>query len=473
MSGGPWSPRTAVDVVVVGAGLAGLTAATKLEAAGVSVMVIDAQDRVGGRTKTGSAGGVGLEMGGQWVGPAQRRIIALASEVGVGTFPTEVPGRTVFFEGGRRSEYDEDGDVPFTDPGSPDEVERAFRELGELARGVPAEAPWQAENAAGLDGKTLETWKLEHLQGGGARFYFDLAVESLYACEPRDVSLLGVLSDIASSGSFGGLFEIEASAEEYRFYGGAAEISVRLARGLDGRVVVGSPVRRIVREKDAVLVESDRTSVPAEAVIVTVPPALRGRIEYVPALPPAHDGLSQRMPMGAVIKCHAVYGAPFWREKGLNGRAESDRGPCKITCDNSPPGEEAGVLTGFVLGSDAREWGLREAGERERAVLECFAGYFGDEALGPEAYAETDWGAEIYSRGGYAGVPVPGMLLDHGPALAEPVGRIHWAGAETASAWNGYMEGAVESAERAAREVLSGLDGIPQAMTKQVWTHRR
>ena len=473
MSGGPWPPRTADDVVVVGAGLAGLTAATKLEAAGVSVMVIEAQDGVGGRTKAGSAGGVGLEMGGQWVGPAQRRIIALAGEVGVGTFPTEVPGRTVFCEGGRRSEYDEDGDVPFADPGSSGEVEGAFRELGELARGVPAEAPWQAENAAGLDGKTLETWKLEHLQGGGARFYFDLAVESLYACEPRDVSLLGVLSDIASSGSFGGLFEIEASAEECRFYGGAAEISVRLARGLDGRVVVGSPVRRIVREKDAVLVESDRTSVHAEAVIVTVPPALRGRIEYVPALPPEHDGLSQRMPMGAVIKCHAVYGAPFWREKGLNGRAESDRGPCKITCDNSPPGEEAGVLTGFVLGSDAREWGRREAGERERAVLECFAGYFGDEALGPEAYAETDWGAEIYSRGGYAGVPVPGMLLDHGPALAEPVGRIHWAGAETASAWNGYMEGAVESAERAAREVLSGLDGIPQAMTKQVWTHRR
>ncbi len=126
MSGGPWSQRTAVDVVVVGAGLAGLTAATKLEAAGVSVMVIDAQDRVGGRTKTGSAGGVDLEMGGQWVGPAQRRIIALAGEVGVETFPTEVPGRIVFFEGGRRSEYDEDGDAPFADPGSPDEIERAF-----------------------------------------------------------------------------------------------------------------------------------------------------------------------------------------------------------------------------------------------------------------------------------------------------------------------------------------------------------
>jgi monoamine oxidase len=168
------------------------------------------------------------------------------------------------------------------------------------------------------------------------------------------------------------------------------------------------------------------------------------------------------MPMGAVIKCHAVYDAPFWREAGLNGRAESDTGPCKVTCDNSFPDGETGVLTGFILGSDAREWGRREDGERERAVLECFARYFGEKALGPLGYAETDWGAELYSRGGYAGVPVPGMILDHGPALTEPVGRIHWAGAETASEWNGYMDGAVESGERAAQEVLSALGLRPE-----------
>jgi len=166
--------------------------------------------------------------------------------------------------------------------------------------------------------------------------------------------------------------------------------------------------------------------------------------------------------MGAVIKCHAVYDAPFWREAGLNGRTESDTGPCKITCDNSSPEGEAGALTGFILGSDARDWGRRQADERERAVLECFALYFGEKALGSLAYAETDWGAEIYSRGGYAGVPVPGMILDHGPALTEPVGRIHWAGAETASEWNGYMDGAVESGERAAQEVLSGLGLHPE-----------
>ena len=368
---------TAVDVVIVGAGLAGLTAARELERSGAAVLVIEAQDRVGGRTMAGRVAGTTVEMGGQWIGPGQRRNSALAADLGAETFPTHLPGRTVFCEGGRRSEYEEDGEIPFSDPAALREVEEAFGALGELARGVPADAPWRAKNAAELDGQTLETWKLGHAQSSGARFYFDLAVESLYACEPRDISLLGVLADIASSGSFEGLFEIEASAEEYRFVSGAQEIPVRLAEGLEGSVVLGSPVRRIVQEGGAVLVESVRASVRAGAVIVTVPPALRGRIEYVPALGPMHDGLSQRMPMGAVIKCHAVYGTPFWREAGLNGRTESDTGPCRITCDNSFPADHAGVLTGFILGSDAREWGRRERGERETAVLECFARYFG------------------------------------------------------------------------------------------------
>src|SRR5215212_181777 len=418
---------TAVDVVIVGAGLAGLTAARELERSGAAVLVIEAQDRVGGRTMAGRVAGTTVEMGGQWIGPGQRRISALAGDLGAETFPTHLPGRTVFCEGGRRSEYEEDGEIPFSDPAALREVEEAFGALSELARGVPADAPWRAKNAAELDGQTLETWKLGHAQSSGARFYFDLAVESLYACEPRDVSLLGVLADIASSGSFEGLFEIEASAEEYRFVGGAQEISVRLAEGLEGRVILGSPVQRIVQGEGAVLVESDRVSVRAEAVIITVPPALRGRIDYVPALGPMHDGLSQRMPMGAVIKCHAIYETPFWHEAGLNGRTESDKGPCRITCDNSFPAEDAGVLTGFILGSDAREWGRREKGDRESAVLECFARYFGEEALDPLGYAETDWG-----------------------------------GAETSPEWSGYMEGAVESGERAAREVLLGENLRPQ-----------
>lgn len=447
----------AADTVVVGAGLAGLVATRELECAGLSVVVLEAQDRVGGRTWTSRVNGVSVEMGGQWIGPAQPNVTALAEELGVETFPTEVPGKTVFYEEGRRSEYEEDGKVPFQDPDAAAEVQEAFEALGELAKEVPAEAPWTSERAAEWDGQTLESWKLGHLRSTGARFYFDLAVQSLYACEPHDVSLLGVLSDVAASAGSGGLFEIEASAEESRFIGGAQKLSVRMAEGLEGRVVLSSPVRRISQDGDGVFVKSDAVSVRAGAVIVTVPPALRGRIEYEPALPPAQDGLSQRLPMGAVIKCHAVYDAPFWRGLGLNGRAEGDTGPCRVTCDNSTPGEDAGVLTGFILGSEAREWGRRSAGERKRAVLECFARYFGDEALRPLGYDDCDWGAEVYSRGGYAGVPVPGFFMDHGSALQEPVGRVYWAGTETATRWSGYMDGAIESGARAARDVISAL----------------
>ncbi|QIN85226.1 NAD(P)-binding protein [Rubrobacter tropicus] len=445
--------------MVVGAGLAGLVAARELGAAGAEVIVVEAQDRVGGRTWTRRVGGVPVEMGGQWIGPAQPYVNALARELGVETFPTEVPGRTVFYEGGSRSEYEEDEAVPFREPDAASEVREAFEALDGLAKEVPAGAPWTAGRAAEWDGQTLETWKLRHARSRGARFYIDLAVQSLYACEPRDISLLGVLSDVAASGGSGGLFEIEASAEESRFVGGAQELSVRVAEGLEGRVVLSSPVRRISQEHDGVLVESDAVSIRAGAVVVAVPPVLRGRIEYEPALPAAQDGLSQRMPMGAVIKCHAVYDVPFWRGMGLSGRAEGDTGPCRVTCDNTTPGEDAGVLTGFILGADARLWGQESADEREAAVLECFARYFGEEALHPRGYAECDWGAEVHARGGYAGVPVPGFFLDHGFALQEPVGRVHWAGTETASEWNGYMEGAVGSGLRAAREVLSVLTG--------------
>jgi monoamine oxidase len=443
-----------VDAAIVGAGLAGLAAARELRAAGASVLVLDARDRVGGRTASEVVDGVVLDMGAQWIGPRQRRIKALADAVGVRTFPTLVPGRTVFCEDGRRSEYGEGENIPFEDPETLPEVEEAFRTLSGMARDVPAEAPWTAGKAAEWDGQTLETWKLENLERRGSRFYFDLAVESLYACEPRDVSLLGVLADIASTGTFEGLFEIEASVEESRFFGGAQEVTERLAGGLGERVALGSPVHRIVQDGSGARVESERITATAGAVIVAMPPTLRGRIRYRPALPAMHDGLSQRMPMGAVIKCHAVYDAPFWREEGLSGRAESDTGPCKVTTDNSPPDRGLGVMTGFILGRDARRWGRRPAGERRGAVLECFARYFGGKALDARFYAELDWGAEVFSRGGYGGYAPPGVLLDHGPALREPVGCIHWAGAETATVWTGYMDGAVQSGERAAQEVL-------------------
>lgn len=448
--------RKDADVVVIGAGLAGLTAARDLVRAGVrSVVVLEARDRVGGRTFTRRSGSLPLDVGGQWIGPTQDRIAALAQTLGIEVFQTYNTGLNVFFREGRRSTYE--GAIPTGDPLALPELAAALQSLNDMAATVPTDAPWSAPNAAEWDGQTMETWKLANVQHSGARFLIDLGIEAVWACEPRDVSLLHVLFYIASAGSFEALINTAGGAQESRFVGGSQQVSQRLADELGRRVVLDSPVRRIVRSRGKLRVESDRIVVRADRVIVAMAPVMCGRIEFVPGLPALRDQLTQRVPMGSVIKCQAVYERPFWRDQNLTGQATSDVGPVKITFDNSPPSGTPGVLLGFIEGHEARVWGRRPADERRQAVLASFARYFGDELLTPREYVEMNWGDEAWSRGCYVGFTPPGVLLDYGEALREPVGAIHWAGTETATEWNGYMDGAVQSGQRAAAEVLAAL----------------
>jgi monoamine oxidase len=192
-------------------------------------------------------------------------------------------------------------------------------------------------------------------------------------------------------------------------------------------------------------------------VIITLPPTLAGRLEYSPALPSWRDQLTQRLPAGSVIKVFAAYDRPFWREDGLNGQAVSDTGPVKITFDNSPPSGRPGVLVGFLEGREARLWAQRSPGERRQAALGCFTRYFGPRASDPAEFVERDWMAEEFTRGCYGAHFTPGVWTSYGHALREPVGRIHWAGAECSPVWNGYMEGAVRSGEATAAEVLASI----------------
>ncbi len=442
------------DVVVVGAGLAGLTAARALSTAGRSVAVLEARGRVGGRVSNESLGdGKIVELGGQFIGPTQDRIAALARELGVETFPTYGEGQNLLEFDGGLSRYT--GTIPRLPPRVLLDVEQARRRLDRMAREVPLDEPWNAPRAAEWDGQTLWSWLRGATHTEGARRLFDLVAGTLWGAESPDLSLLHVLFYINSAGGFNLLVDTEGGAQQDRFVGGSQRVAERMAEELGESVVLEAPVRRIEHGDDSVLVEADGTRVRAAHVIVSVPTTLAGRIAYDPPLSGFRDQLTQRMAHGALTKCAAVYDRPFWRSDGLNGQVVSDRGPAKLIFDNSPPEGTPGVLMGFIDGQEALDHAELPPEERRHAVLECFARLFGPRAEVAEHYVERIWAEEEWSRGGPVCSMPCGGWTSYGPALREPIGRIHWAGAETAVVWNGYMDGAVRSGEAAARAVLA------------------
>jgi monoamine oxidase len=445
------------DLVVVGAGLAGLAAARAAVAAGAKVVVVEARDRVGGRVLNEEIGdGRVVEVGGQWIGPTQDRLAALARELGVDTFPTYAEGENVLEYGGRLRRYR--GAIPRLNPAVLLDVERAQRRLNQLAKRVPLEAPWEAPNAAALDGQTVATWMRRNLATKGGRVLLELGVESVWAAQPEDLSLLDVLFSIHSAGGLDMMFDTEGGAQQDRFVGGSQRVAILMAEALEREnLLLDAPVRKIERADHGVTVRADGATVRARRAIVATAPTLAGRIAFDPPLPGYRDQLTQRMPLGTVAKCMAIYDEPFWRAEGLSGQGTSDLGPVKLTFDNSPPDGSPGVMLGFLEGRRARELGRLRPEERRTAVIDCFARLFGPRAAQPAAYIERLWADEEWSRGCYGCLMPTGAWTNYGPALREPIGPLHWAGAEYATVWNGYMDGAVRSGEETARAALERL----------------
>jgi monoamine oxidase len=436
--------------------MAGLAAARQLVAAGRSVAVLEARDRVGGRVYNGhTADGTPLELGGQWIGPGQDRIAALGQELGVETFPTWNEGENLLTYKGEQRRYK--GAIPRMPVHVLADIGQAQFRLDRLARKVPLDEPWRAAKAEDWDGQTVETWLRRNMGTEAGRTMLRLAVRAVFAAEAADLSLLHFLFYSHSGGLLDSLFNVEGGAQETRFVGGSQVVAIRAAEQLGDRVRLDSPVRRIAQSEDGVTVTSDSGEVTAGRAVVTIPPVLAGRIDYEPQLPPGRDQLTQKTPMGSVIKCMAVYDSPFWRADGLTGQSTTDRGPAELTFDNSPTSGRPGVLLAFVEGDDARELSRRAPEERQKEVVDCLVRAFGPQAAGPNEFLQLDWSAERWSGGCYGAHLAPGVLTSFGPALREPCGRIHWAGTETSSVWAGYMDGAVRSGERVAAEVLAAL----------------
>jgi monoamine oxidase len=475
-----------VDVAIVGAGLAGLTAARDLRAAGASVLVVEARERVGGRLLNEEIGdGNVVEVGGQWIGPTQDRIAALAREVGVDTFPTYVAGENVIEWRGELRRHR--GTIPRINPAVLADVLQAQRRLDRMARTVPLDRPWLAPRAAAWDAQTAQTWLRRNLATRAGRELLQLGIESVWAAQPEDLSLLHLLFYTHSAGSLDLLFDTDGGAQQDRFVGGSQRVPIALAERLGaGAIVLGAAVRRIEHGPDGVVLHTERAGLPgarrdagpgsgtalgtdagtdapdrltvrARRAIVAIAPALAGRIVYDPPLPGQRDQLTQRTPLGTVAKCMAIYDEPFWRADGLSGQATSDTGPVKLTYDNSPPGGRPGVLLGFLEGRRAREAGRLTPEHRRALVIDCFTRLFGPRAARPDAYVERLWAEEEFSRGCYGCFMPPGTWTDYGDALRAPIGPLHWAGAEVAEVWSGYMDGAVRSGESTARDVAAAL----------------
>ncbi|MEU8511709.1 flavin monoamine oxidase family protein [Kitasatospora sp. NPDC048722] len=439
------TPRAAV---VVGAGLAGLTAANGLAEQGIDVTVLEARDRVGGRTHgIEVAPGRWIDGGAAYLGDRHTELLSLIDELGLKTTPTTMLGASRFALGGEHATRD--GRFP---PLNAVALGDLFEQLDELTSAVRPEAPWLTPGAEQLDTLTAAEWAEQHLAHPDARLFFPLFLGEMMAADPADLSVLHMAFYLRSGGGLRYLNAFEGGAQQDRIAGGAHQVCERLADRLGSRVRLGEPVRAVHQDAHGVTVRTDHGSYRADVAVLALPPLLADAIEHRPGPPPHRAG--ERTSRGCAIKASLVYPAPLWRDHGLSGWSVNARGPLLSTVDDTPPEGGPGVLTGFVTGAEAHRFAALGPEEQREAAVRQAAQLF---PMLPEPLAchLTDWVNEPYSQGCYAALLGPGDWLAHGPALTAPHGRVHFAGTETSTAYFGLMEGAIRSGHRAATEVLA------------------
>lgn len=459
------------DVVIVGAGPAGLMAARCLQQQGLKVVVLEARERVGGRTWSDTVDGAFLEIGGQWVSPDQTELLGLLDTLGMTTFARHREGSSVYIApDGERHVYEGD-DFPVSAQ-TLSEIDHMTKTLDELAEQLNPAAPWDHPRARELDTISFHQWLREQSSDELACRMIGLFIAGGMLTKPAHAfSALQAVLMAASAGSFSNLTE-EDFILDRRVIGGMQSVSERLAHELgEGVVHLNTPVRAIrtsgtnlSREghqdtasghAPAVTIWSDRLTVESRQAVIAVPPNLYGSIEFEPPLPRMQHQMHQHQSMGLVIKVHAVYPTPFWRTNGLSGTAFGPEEICQEVYDNTNHDDERGTLVAFISDETADALFALSESERREEILGSLARYLGEEARHPEVYYESDFASEEWTRGAYAASFDLGGLHRYGPFQRDPVGPLHWACSDIAAEGYQHVDGALRQGRRAAEEILA------------------
>ncbi|ELU09171.1 hypothetical protein CAPTEDRAFT_202784 [Capitella teleta] len=460
---------TVTSVIVVGAGLSGLCAADLLSKEGITVTVLEANDRVGGRLHTLQDSKCGyVDVGGAYIGPTQDRMFRLMKELKVKTYDVpDIPECIYSFDGKTHRVKDFDSAklgssfLNFLD------ANNFYRKMDKLCSEVPMNAPWLAKNATRWDRMTLAEWQKEILWTKATSREADVFSRVNFAADPHEVSLLWALWYVRGAGGTQRIDYIKGGAQEKKVIGGTQQIPKKIADSLGSNVHLEEPVTHIDYSDDVVTVTTaNGNTYTADHIILALAPSLQRRIIFKPNLPPHRAQLNQRVPMGSCIKTMMYYNVQYWMEKGLGGFAyviDEDPfvAPVELALDDTKPDGSYPAIIGFVPGCKVSQLSHLTTDERKRLIADEYARVYGIEAMKhPVHYVEKNWSEEPWSGGCYVGHMGPGVMTTVGRYIREPIAQIHFAGTEAATEWPGYMEGAVESGERAAREILHAMGKI-------------
>ncbi|MDQ0254862.1 monoamine oxidase [Evansella vedderi] len=433
-----------IDVIIVGAGLAGLYAAKELTKTGYNVIILEGQSRVGGRVLSFPYNGGRVELGAQWIAPTHYRVHSLIAEAKLKLSPTYKKGKSLYYKINMSNEVQTN---PFSLRMLVD-ILRFKRKLEKLAKRIPVNAPWEAQNAEFLDSQSVEDFHNQELRTDTGKLLVRRKLEEMLCKTLEDVSLLDLLWCIHTAGSINNIL----TGEAFWLKEGCQRLVEHLSNELQHCLHIGVVVEAIHWKKDSVTVYSKGKEWTGKTVILTVPPPTYRCIHFDPPLPMLNKQFIESVSPSFVIKCFVIYSRPFWREKGLSGTTYVGEGPVYMTVDSSI-NEEAGILTVIVAGNEGKSFEKLTESERREKVIKLLIKLYGEEAKSPICYMDKNWLGDPFIVGGYGVHFSPGQLTKFKDSFLKPIGPIHFAGSETALEWRLYMEGALASGERAAKEI--------------------